>query len=48
MRGTFDGNLWGGVHGGTNDQIMSREGGFINAFSNILNTVNLNHVEIFT
>ena len=23
-------------------------GGFINAFSNILNTVNLNHVEIFT
>ena len=27
MRGTFDGNLWGGVHGGTNDQIMSREGG---------------------
>ena len=51
---TFGGNLWGGVvlHGGTYDQIMSRERGksFINAFSNNLNTVNLfpNHVGIFT
>ena len=28
-RETFGGNLWGGVvvHGGTYDQIMSREGG---------------------
>ena len=50
---TFGGNLWGGVvvHGGTYDQIMSREGGsFINAFSNNLNAVNFfsKHVGIFT
>ena len=45
-------NLWGGVvvHERTYDQIMSGEGGFINAFYNNLNTVNLfpNHVGIFT
>ena len=55
---TFGRNLWGvvlhgggrGGGGGDNDQIMPKEGSFINAFSNNLNSVNFfrNHVGIFT
>ena len=45
-RGTFGENLLGGivVHVGTNDQIMPKEGSFINAFSSNLNTVNFSAI----